>query len=36
MSAAEIDAIDLETAKLSNAELKAYIARSAELESGDN
>ena len=36
MSAAEIDAIDLETAKLSNAELKAYIARAAELESGDN
>jgi len=36
MSAEEIGAIDLETAKLSNAELKAYIARAAELESGDN
>ena len=36
MSAAEIDAIDLDTAGLSNAELKAYIARAAELESGDN
>jgi hypothetical protein len=36
MSAAEIDAIDLDTAGLSNAELKAYIARAAELELGDN
>ena len=36
MSAAEIDAIDLDTAGLSNAELKAYIARAAELQSGDN
>jgi len=36
MSAAEIDAIDLDTAGLSNAELKAYIARAAELETGDN
>ena len=36
MSAAEIDAIDLDTAGLSNAELKAYIARANELELGDN
>ena len=36
MSAAEIDAIDLDTAGLSNAELKAYIARAAELQPKEN